>query len=99
MKSGPGLSPHSTSAASNMAVVPDPGMPSVKSGTSAPPGSELLAPSGAATPSITPLPNCSPRGDTPFSTPSDKNHAIVEHPPRSAPTRKPPTAPFTQPQP
>ncbi len=69
MKSGPGLNPHSTSAASRMAVVPEPGMPSVKSGTSAPPVSELLAPSGAATPSMTPVPNCSRRGDTAFSRP------------------------------
>src|SRR4051812_25071946 len=36
MKSGPGLNPHSTSAASRIAVVPDPGIPSVSSGTSAP---------------------------------------------------------------
>jgi len=62
----PGLNPHSTSAASRMAVVPEPGMPSVRSGTSAPPVSELLAPSGAATPSMTPVPNCSRRGTPPF---------------------------------
>ena len=46
MKSGPGLNPHSTSAASRIAVVPLPGMPSVSSGTSAPPVSALFAPSG-----------------------------------------------------
>ena len=54
MNSGPGLKPHSTSAASKIAVVPLPGMPSVSSGTSAPPVSALFAPSGAATPSIAP---------------------------------------------
>ncbi len=69
MKSGPGLKPHSTSAASRMAVVPEPGMPSVSIGTSAPPVSELFAPSGAATPSGTPVPNASGRRETAFSTP------------------------------
>ena len=66
---GPGLKPHSTSAASRIAVVPEPGMPRVKSGTSAPPVSELLAPSGAATPSMMPVPNSSRRFDTAFSMP------------------------------
>ena len=69
MNSGPGLKPHSTSAASSIAVVPEPGMPSVSSGTSAPPVSELFAPSGAATPSTAPLPNSCGRRDTAFSTP------------------------------
>src|SRR5436309_5947877 len=42
------LFPYTTLFRSRMAVVPDPGMPSVRSGTRAPPVSELLAPSGAA---------------------------------------------------
>ncbi len=78
-----------------MAVVPLPGMPSVSSGTSAPPVSELFAPSGAATPSITPVPK--PRGcfDTAFSMPYDRNEAIVEPAPGSTPTRNPMTDPLT----
>ena len=59
ISSGPGRTPHSTSAESMIAVVPPPGMPSVSSGTSAPPESALLAPSGAATPSGAPCPNFS----------------------------------------
>src|SRR5437773_5153832 len=69
MKSGPGLNPHRTSAASRTAVVPEPGMPRVSSGTSAPPVSELFAPSGAATPSTTPVPNRSRRREPAFSRP------------------------------
>jgi hypothetical protein len=69
MKSGPGLNPHSTSAASRIAVVPLPGMPRVSSGTSAPPVSALLAPSGAATPSMAPWPNSSGCLETAFSMP------------------------------
>src|SRR6476646_470250 len=57
--SGPGLSPYSTSAPRSTAPVPDPGIPMVNNGTIAPPVSELLAASGAATPSIEPLPNSS----------------------------------------
>src|SRR5581483_12513471 len=78
IKSGPGLNPQRTSAANKMAVVPDPGMPSVSSGTSAPPVSELLAPSGAATPSMTPVPNCSRRRENAFSTPYEMNEAMVD---------------------
>jgi hypothetical protein len=44
-------------------------MPSVSSGTSAPPVSALLAPSGAATPSGTPVPNFSGCLETAFSKP------------------------------
>ena len=69
MKSGPGLKPHSTSAARRMAVVPLPGMPNVSSGTMAPAVSALFAPSGAATPSMTPVPNFSGCLDTAFSMP------------------------------
>ena len=52
-----------------IAVVPLPGMPSVSSGTMAPPVSALLAPSGAATPSIAPWPNSCGCLDTAFSMP------------------------------
>src|SRR6185312_9393526 len=95
MKSGPGLNPHSTSAASSTAVVPEPGIPSVSSGTSAPPVSELFAPSGAATPSTAPLPNSSGRRDTAFSTPYEMNEAMVEPAPGRTPIRNPSTEPCT----
>src|ERR1051326_5939405 len=95
MKSGPGLKPHSTSAASSTAVVPEPGMTSVSNGTSAPPVSELLAPSGAATPSTAPLPNSAGRLDPAFSTPYEMNEAMVEPAPGSTPIRNPSTEPFT----
>ncbi|MNC86401.1 hypothetical protein D3C83_20580 [compost metagenome] len=56
-------------AASRIAVVPEPGMPSVSSGTMAPPVSALFAPSGAATPSGTPVPNFSGCFENDFSMP------------------------------
>src|SRR6266850_5546114 len=96
MKSGPGLNPHSTSAASSTAVVPEPGIPSVSKGTRAPPVSELFAPSGAATPSTAPLPNSCGRRDTAFSTPYEMNDAMVEPAPGSTPIRKPSTEPLTK---
>ncbi len=56
---GPGCRPNIIRAPSMIAVVPEPGMPSVSSGTMAPPVEALLADSGPATPSMAPLPNCS----------------------------------------
>ena len=40
-----------------IAVVPDPGIPSVSNGTKEPPAAALFADSGAATPTIFPFPN------------------------------------------
>jgi hypothetical protein len=64
---GPGWIPYSMKAPSSTAVVPDPGMPSVRSGTSAPVVDELLAASGPATPSIAPWPKCSGYFESRFS--------------------------------
>ena len=55
--SGPGCSPYMMNAASSTAVEPEPGTPSVSSGTIAPPVEALFAASGPATPSIMPVPN------------------------------------------
>ncbi len=48
------------SAPSMMAVVPEPGMPSVSSGTNEPVQAALLAVSGAARPRMEPEPNSRP---------------------------------------
>ena len=53
---GPGVSPHITMPPSSSAVVGEPGMPSVSIGSSEPVEAALLALSGAATPSMAPLP-------------------------------------------
>ena len=50
-------------------MVLPPGIPSVSNGTSAPLASALLAPSGAATPSMTPVPNFSGWRETAFFNP------------------------------
>ena len=54
---GPGVTLSAISAPSRIAVVPDPGMPSVSSGTKDPVQAALLAVSGAASPLTEPLPN------------------------------------------
>ena len=56
---GPGFTPSIISAPSMTAVVPEPGMPRVSRGTMAPQEQALLDASGAARPSIAPLPNSS----------------------------------------
>jgi hypothetical protein len=66
--SGPGCRLNSVSTPSITAVVVEPGMPSVSNGTIAPPTEELLAASGAATPSIMPVPNRSGVLEKRFST-------------------------------
>ena len=65
---GPGRRPHIIRPPSMIAVVAEPGMPSVSIGTMAAVAPALFADSGAATPSIAPLPNCSGCFDTRFST-------------------------------
>ena len=54
---------------SRMAVVGDPGIPSVSIGSIDPVEAELLADSGAATPPTWPLPNSSGRFDSILVTP------------------------------
>ena len=66
--SGPGRRPHIIRPPSMIAVVAEPGMPSVSIGTIAPVAAALLADSGPATPSIAPLPNSSGCFETFFST-------------------------------
>ncbi len=76
-----------------MAVVAEPGMPSVSIGTIAAVAAALFADSGPATPSMAPLPNCSGCLDTFFSTVYDRNDATVGPAPGSMPTAKPTTVP------
>ena len=52
--------PYPISAPSMIAVVPEPGMPSVNSGTNEPVAAALFAVSGADKPRTDPLPNCLP---------------------------------------
>ncbi len=54
---GPGSTLSATSAPNNIAVVPEPGMPSVSNGTNEPVQAALFAVSGAANPLIEPRPN------------------------------------------
>jgi len=56
---GPGSRPQMTMPPSRMAVVGEPGMPSVSIGSIEPVLAALLADSGAHTPSTAPLPNFS----------------------------------------
>ena len=92
---GPGRKPHIIRPPSMIAVVAEPGMPSVSIGTIAAVAAALFADSGAATPSIAPLPNCSGCADTFFSTVYERNDATVGPAPGSMPTRKPSTVPRT----
>ena len=55
-RSGPGASPHIISPPSRTAPVPDPGIPSARSGANAPAAAALFAASEAAIPSIAPVP-------------------------------------------
>jgi hypothetical protein len=65
---GPGCRPYMVKTNSSSAVVGDPGMPRVNSGTMPPPTPALLAASGPATASMAPLPNSSGFFDSRFSS-------------------------------
>ena len=64
---GPGFIPSIINAPSMIAVVPEPGIPTVNNGTKAPTAAELFAVSGAAKPSMAPFPNLSGFFDNCFS--------------------------------
>src|SRR5918995_2715094 len=72
-----------------MAAVADVGMPSVKSGTSAPVTEALFAASGPATPSIAPLPNSSGCLVNLFSVAYERNVGISAPPAGIEPKGKP----------
>lgn len=59
IKSGPGCTPSTRNAPNMTAVVPEPGIPKLKSGTNAPLVAALLELSGAASPLMDPFPNSS----------------------------------------
>ena len=67
-RSGPGVTPCRISAPSRSAMTTLAGSPRVRSGMKADWAAELLAASGAATPSIAPVPNRSGCLATRFST-------------------------------
>jgi len=66
---GPGTRPHITIPPRKSAVVGEPGMPNVSIGKSDPVDAALFAVSGAATPSILPLPKVSGFFDMVFAMP------------------------------
>ncbi len=66
---GPGTNPHITIPPRRIAVVGEPGMPSVSIGKRAPVEAELFADSGATTPAISPFPKLSEFFDVIFATP------------------------------
>ena len=73
-----------------MAVVPEPGMPKVKSGTQEPVQAALLAASGAANPRALPRPIAvSDRFGKVFSNPYARKDAIVAPAPGNVPTKNP----------
>src|SRR5690606_24730084 len=88
-KRGPGWTLYMMKAPTRIAVVPDPGIPRVRSGINAPPDAALLADSGPATPSIAPLPNRSGCLLHFFSRMYEKKEAIVAPAPGRTPTKKP----------
>ena len=59
-KNGPGTTPLLIINPINIAAAPDPGIPNARVGIRVPATTELLAVSGAAIPSSTPVPNFSP---------------------------------------
>ena len=61
--SGPGTRPLLISTPRRIAAPPEPGMPSESEGTSVPATRALFEHSGAATPSMMPVPNSSERFD------------------------------------
>ena len=74
---------------SRMAVVGDPGIPSVIIGSIEPVDAALLAASGAATPATLPLPNVSPSFENVLARPYDISEAGVAPAAGSVPTKKP----------
>ena len=72
-----------------IAVVPDPGIPSVNNGIIAPPEAALFADSGAATPAIAPFPNFSGFLLIFFSAIYEKKEASVAPAPGKTPIKNP----------
>ena len=78
------------------AVVADPGIPNARVGIIAPPVAELLAASGAATPSISPLPKFSGFLELFLTVPYDSHVAPSAPTPGTAPTIAPYIPPIDQ---
>ena len=88
-RSGPGRNPYIIRAPIKIATVADEGMPSVNSGTSAPPVAALFAVSAAQTPSIAPCPNLSGVLEAFFSAAYAMKAETVAPAPGKDPMRKP----------
>ncbi|CRH68852.1 Uncharacterised protein [Chlamydia trachomatis] len=82
------------SAPIKIAVVPEPGIPSVNNGIIAPPEAALLAVSGPATPAIAPVPNLPGFFEIRFSIRYEKKEARVAPAPGRIPTKKPKSDPL-----
>ena len=91
--SGPGRSPQIIIPPNRIAVVGDPGIPSVIIGSIDPVDAALLAASGAATPATLPLPKLSGSFENVFASPYDIRDAGVAPAAGSVPTKKPRTDP------
>ena len=81
--------PYMMKAPISTAVEPEPGTPSVSSGTIEPQVAALLAASGPATPSIMPVPNFSGVFEMRFSTVYDSMVAMVAPAPGNTPLKNP----------
>src|SRR5699024_8281320 len=87
----PGLTPITKRAPNKTAVVPEPGIPKLRSGTNAPLVAALFAVSGPVKPATEPFPNSSGFFDTFFSVVYPINDAIVAPAPGNTPNRNPST--------
>src|SRR5215467_3804898 len=86
---GPGLTPWISSAAKITAIEALPGIPSVSNGINELVAALLFADSGAATPSIAPLPNRSGCLLSFFSSAYEMNDEMIAPPPGSTPIKNP----------
>ena len=93
-KSGPGVSPHKIIPPSKIAVVGEPGMPSVSMGSILPVLAELFAHSGATTPAGTPEPNSFEFFYNCFVIPFDISDAGVAPAAGRIPTKNPKKEPM-----
>ena len=91
MRRGPGDTFKAISAPRRIAVVPEPGIPSVSKGTKDPVQAALFALSGAARPFTEPFPNCSRSSGVAKlrSTAYPRNDAIVAPAPGITPIKNP----------
>src|SRR5271157_1313553 len=95
-RSGPGVTPWMRKAPNSTDRLTFGGIPSVRSGMKEEEAAELFADSGAATPSMAPVPNFWGSFETLFSRPYDMNDARTGPPPGRMPRKKPTRVPRTR---